>query len=504
MNVGGGDAENNNNNNESNNLQKMDQFGNQHIFGPRHLRNKKALIDKNRARTQRISKKFDTGDKENILLIKNAKSIIKAIKENVHHALAKNPDDAFFSAFSNNNNNCHNEIIDHETATDSPVKNWESDLEFLVYGKINSIASEPASSKFMIEMAWELAEALKIDLVIIDRKKKLYMKTEIDEGLFDSEEMTLLQQEGQRYLYLERCWEIDVIGRKSDSSSSPSSSSFSEDYAYQSYKDAFFFRYPPDADTSNILRATLDKNFQSSKNIINSSSIQALLSKNEDEPNFQKLMPIAASDIDQYLKESKSGHWPAYFEHLKRAAKWLSLFFLSFMVILCAIFNKLILVRLVRDTAFKSWGKEEGLPIYLLINIGTILFSELIPLIHCTYVKYFKSDESKWDTKLFIKSAIPEILDCVGQFMFVWLIMTNLPEVISVCAMSCVYVLPALLSSFSIENIQINRGCSRFWNEFCGKIWNFIGLILQAVMLGALVLYVSVTKSIACAVVLWE
>ena len=43
-------------------------------------------------------------------------------------------------------------------------------------------------------------------------------------------------------------------------------------------------------------------------------------------------------------------------------------------------------------------------------------------------------------------------------------------------------------------------GCSRAE----GKIWNFIGLILQAVMLGALVLYVSVTKSIACAVVLWE
>lgn len=184
---------------------------------------------------------------------------------------------------------------------------------------------------------------------------------------------------------------------------------------------------------------------------------------------------------------------PTWLKTGKQITKWLSVVFLFFGVLATILFNKLLLIQFVYDAKYKNWGKsEDGFNVFNLINYGYILSSEVISCLHCSYIVWFKTDEKEFDPILFLKGLVPEILDCIGQFLFVWIVIPNLPEAITLCVMSCCYIIPGLLSSINWEKFD----CRSCWQA----TFNFLGAMLQIVMLAILLVYISFFISKAAAV----
>ena len=138
-----------------------------------------------------------------------------------------------------------------------------------------------------------------------------------------------------------------------------------------------------------------------------------------------------------------------YFGFLKRVLKLLSIpvFFLAILVSL--MLSKLLLVQIVSKQRYKN--RHDTFFLNGFIN-QLLLFSEIPTLLFSTYTVIFKKDNQRFSEKVFVKVIIPELCDVVGQVLFVWLVIPNTSQVVSICAMSCMFMLNSSLNIMNRTN----------------------------------------------------
>ena len=209
---------------------------------------------------------------------------------------------------------------------------------------------------------------------------------------------------------------------------------------------------------------------------------------------------ISRKDFISSYKDEQEDSMSQIWKNFKMFTKLLSVVTVFVLMILFCLVNKLLLIQLIHQAKYKNWGKDKSaMDTYLFLNIG-VLVSEIWTLIYTFYVNIFKKDIEKmksFDWGLFLKALFPEVLDCIGQFVFIWICIPNLPQVISICSMSCLYIIPAILSGLTVDTSK------KFTFKSClTNLSSLAGAVIQGVMIILLVVYVSTVRSFTLAIIL--
>lgn len=171
---------------------------------------------------------------------------------------------------------------------------------------------------------------------------------------------------------------------------------------------------------------------------------------------------------------------------LRYSAKILSVGFIFSVVFLTCLLSKLLLIQIVSNQKYKDRNTKnrdgDYIPWYLNWhrNDTLLLIGEILPFLYCSYIVKFKKDASLFCKDLFMKMLIPEALDVFGTHLFVWLVIPNCKQVTTICIMSCVYSVPALL------NVLLTPADS-YKIRSTPSLMNFVGAITQVLMLFVIV-----------------